>query len=227
MKIKNNVLAESFIGKLFFRFYKNRKFTASDDYWEERYSKGKNSGAGSYNELARFKAEVLNGFVQKQNIRSVIEFGCGDGNQLQLANYPKYIGLDVSKTTIQNCIGRFAGDPTKSFFLYNSHSFADKHQVFRAELALSLDVIYHLIEDWVFEAYMSHLFGAAEKYVIIYSSNSDSQQLFHVKQRKFTNWIDSNCPNWEFVEIIKNKYPYNPKDPSNTSFADFYVYRKI
>ena len=83
MKIKNNVLAESFIGKLFFRFYKNRKFTASDDYWEERYSKGKNSGAGSYNELARFKAEVLNGFVQKQNIRSVIEFGCGDGNQLQ------------------------------------------------------------------------------------------------------------------------------------------------
>ena len=37
-------------------------FRNSTDYWERRYRKGGNSGAGSYNRLARFKAGFLNGF---------------------------------------------------------------------------------------------------------------------------------------------------------------------
>ena len=38
----------------------------------------------------------------------------------------------------------------------------------RAELALSLDVIYHLVEDTVYESYMGQLFDSATKYVIVY-----------------------------------------------------------
>ena len=33
---------------------------SSKDYWEKRYSKGGNSGAGSYNNLALFKASIIN-----------------------------------------------------------------------------------------------------------------------------------------------------------------------
>ena len=42
----------------------------SREYWEKRYASGGNSGAGSYNYLAEFKAEILNNFVTENNINS-------------------------------------------------------------------------------------------------------------------------------------------------------------
>ena len=36
----------------------------SSKYWERRYEQGDNSGSGSYNHLARFKADILNKFVE-------------------------------------------------------------------------------------------------------------------------------------------------------------------
>ncbi len=78
----------------------------------------------------------MNSFVIEHDICSVIEFGCGDGNQLSLANYHAYIGLDVSKAAIKLCKERFQHDETKSFNLYDPQYFVDKYLVFRADLAL-------------------------------------------------------------------------------------------
>ena len=144
---------------------RSRPFPGSHEYWEERYAAGGTSGRGSSGELASYKAKFLNEFVQERGITSVIEFGCGDGSQLSLTPYPKYIGLDVARTAIELCSNRFREDRRKSFFLYDPAAFVDRHDIFRAELALSLDVIYHLTEDTVFESYMRHLFGAAEQFV--------------------------------------------------------------
>src|SRR5262245_61579496 len=106
------------------------RFAGSPSYWEERYARGETSGAGSYGHFAEFKAEILNAFIARQTIRSVIEWGCGDGAQLALARYPRYIGLDVSRTAVANCIARFADDPTKSFFVYDATCFADRQGLF-------------------------------------------------------------------------------------------------
>ena len=79
-------------------------FRASSVYWERRYRLGGSSGSGSTGHLAAFKAEVLNRFVHDHGIKSVIELGCGDGQQLALAEYPLYLGLDVAKTSIATSI---------------------------------------------------------------------------------------------------------------------------
>ena len=68
----------------------------SSAYWQERYRQGSNSGPGSYGRLALFKAEIVNRFVRDHNIADIIEFGSGDGAQLTLADYPRYVGVDVS-----------------------------------------------------------------------------------------------------------------------------------
>ena len=60
-----------------------------------------------------------------------------------------------------------------SFFLYDGACFTDRAGVFTADLALSLDVIYHLTEDTVFEAYMRHLFAAGSRFVIIYATDRE------------------------------------------------------
>lgn len=200
-----------------------KSFKDSSNYWERRYQSGKNSGAGSYSKLADFKANIINSFVLEHNTTHVIEFGCGDGNQLKLANYPEYLGFDVSETAIKICKESFVGEPNKNFKLVSNYAGET------ADLTLSLDVIYHLVEEAVFSSYMNMLFDAATKYVIIYSSNTNiSPDRFtapHVKHREFTAWVQEHKKDWTLIDFIPNKYPYN-RDSELGSFADFYIYER-
>jgi SAM-dependent methyltransferase len=214
-----------FLKKLISQIYKPKvEFSTSSQYWEDRYAAGLNSGSGSYGRLAKFKAEVLNRFVAEQSIQSVLEFGCGDGSQLELAEYPGYLGIDVSKLIVDECRRRFAEDNSKAFL------HVDEYSGQQAELSLSLDVIYHLVEDEVFDAYMRRLFEAGTRWVVIYSSNDPSlnelRSLRHVKHRCFTEWISINCPNWKLTNSIPNRYPRNERRPKETSFADFYFFTR-
>jgi hypothetical protein len=197
-------------------------FPGSRTYWEERYAGGGDSGVGSYTKFAEFKAEVLNAFIASHNVDTVIEFGCGDGNQLSLANYPRYLGFDVSATAVDLCRARFAGDVSKSFKLL------DQYAGERADLTLSLDVIYHLIEDEEFDRHMRLLFKAATRFAIIYSSNTDdnNHKHRHVKHRQFTSWIEQNVVGWSLDRQMGNRYPYRG-DHEEGSFADFYIYMKM
>jgi len=181
---------------------------------------GGNSGAGSYGKLAEFKAEFINLFVKRNKINSVIDFGCGDGNQLFLFDFPSYIGLDVSRTAITLCMKRFKNDKTKSFFLYDPECFEENNYIFRADLVLSLDVIYHLIENKIFKLYMKHLFSSSDKFVIIYSDDTNTNQRYHEKHRQFSKWIETNLSEWKLINKIKNRFP-------NESCADFFIYKNI
>ena len=197
-------------------------FDSSASYWESRYRRGGHSGAGSYNRLAEFKAHVLNDFVSANAIEDVIEFGSGDGAQLALAKYTRYTGVDISATVLEATRRKFAYDSTIRF-LHTTETTKDD----RADLALSLDVIYHLVEDEVFDEYMRQLFDAAKKNVIIYSSNvNEPWPDPHVRHREFTTWVERNQPGFALIDTIRNKYPYSADDPTDTSFADFYIFAR-
>ena len=199
------------------------EFDNSSNYWEQRYSSKGNSGAGSYGRLAEFKASVINKFVAENKINSVVEFGCGDGNQLTLAKYSSYIGIDVSETAIQFCKEKFKKDATKNFFIS-----ADAQDV-NAELSMSLDVIYHLIEDEIYNDYMTKLFNSSKLYVCIYSSNYDdhfAEGAEHVRHREFTRWVQQNASDFQLLSEVKNIYPYDVNDPNNTSLADFFFFKR-
>jgi SAM-dependent methyltransferase len=196
-------------------------FRDSSSYWEKRYQKGQTSGVGSYGRLAEFKAEILNDFVERNGVQSVIEFGCGDGTQLALAKYPRYVGVDVAQGSVAICEHRFADDPSKSFYL-TSKIPADLGSF---DLVLSLDVIYHLVEDAVFDTYMRSLIAHAGRFLIIYSSNKvEPSGVPHVRHRLFTRWIEENAPQWQQTGYVPNKYPHDPKRLDDTSFADFYFF---
>lgn len=200
-------------------------FKNSNQYWVDRYQReGWNSGAGSYGRLAAFKAEVLNDFVAKNGVETVLELGSGDGNQASLARYPAYHGFDISPDAVDLCRKRFADDPTKTFSVV-----ADLGET-KADLALSLDVIYHLIEDPVFDVYMRQLFGAADRFVAIYASNHDDNPAdmtgSHVRHRRFTDWVEAHAPDWDQSGYLQNRYPFDPDDIDNTSFADFYFFTR-
>jgi hypothetical protein len=125
---------------------------------------------------------------------------------------------------VRTCKKRFSRDESKSFYLFDPTCCADNHGLFRAEMAMSLDVIYHLVEDNVYEAYMSALFSAADKLVVIYSSNQALPgYLPHIRHRVFTEWIAQNKPDWNLLGHYSN--PFGNDDRADVfSNADFYVY---
>jgi len=203
-----------------FRYARYRWRGSSKDYWEARYAAGDDSGDGSYGKLAEFKARTLNDFVAEFKLQSVVEFGCGDGNQLKLAEYPQYLGLDVSPTAVARCRRLFSDDPSRTF------SLLDDYQGERADLALSLDVLYHLVEDEVFADYLRRLFASAASHVCIYSSNYNDPPKVesHVRHRKFTSYVEEHFPTWRLLRSVPNAYPLD-LDPKG-SFADFYFYER-
>jgi SAM-dependent methyltransferase len=182
------------------------RFRDSASYWEKRYSSGGNSGQGSYDYASRWKAQTVNALVRKYQIRSVIEFGCGDGQQLSLGDYPSYIGTDISQSAVGRCILRFAGDNTKSFLVLDPRFIADPLRVIHADMSLSLDVLFHLVEDEARNTYLRSLFRAADRLVVIYSSNGPIQLPTgaHERHREFTSWVRENCPAWQLIEEIRS-----------------------
>lgn len=205
-------------GKFILNVSFKTRFSSSTDYWENRYQNKGTSGVGSYGTLAIYKAGILNKFVIEKKVSTIIEFGCGDGNQLKQFEFPIYVGFDVSMTAIQKCIRIFKNDNTKNFFIYNPKCFLDNLKTFKADLTLSLDVIYHLLEDDVFENYMQHLFSSSERYVIIYAWDIEGKKTRHILHRKFTLWIERNIQYWKLINIIENKSPH----PA----CNFYIYEK-
>ncbi|MDR0569555.1 MAG: hypothetical protein LBG87_10175 [Spirochaetaceae bacterium] len=70
------------------------------------------------------------------------------------------------------------------------------------------------------------MFGTATKFVILYACDVDGQWNYHIRQRKFTGYIAETIKGWHLAEHIPNRYPYDPNDPENTSWSDFYIYAK-
>lgn len=187
----------------------------SSKYWDNRYIAGKDSGEGSYGKMAKFKAKITNDFIKEHHIDSILDLGCGDGNQASLFKCRKYTGFDVSEAIIEACATKFKNDSTKYFTncLRNLKP---------ADLVLSYEVLFHLIDFDVFMEHLRRLFKFSKEYVIIFSSNEYSRipQAYHVKHRKFTTIIPDYFPEWKLVKIILNEYP-------DESFSDFFIYKKI
>ena len=195
----------------------------SAEYWRRRYESGGNSGAGSYGALADFKATALNHFVEQHDIKSAVEYGSGDGNQLSLINIPAYIGLDVSPKAISDIRLRFQDDASKSFMEYDPDNFVADSSV-SADISLSMDVILHLTEDIRYEKYMQNLVASAKRYVGIFNTASEEQLEKMAKHNRFRDhrvWLRGNAPLISEVEVV-----LTPPELGYPAATGFYFYKK-
>ena len=190
---------------------------SSREYWEQRYRAGGTSGTGSYGHMAAFKADFINSFVVENGIADVLDLGCGDGNLLSLLQVPAYVGVDVAPTALACCVARF---PQHRFLPFSALDAS-----VGAELALSIDVIFHLVEDGEFARYMHALFAHATRFVLIHSSNADRNWSSpHVRHRRFTDHVADCRPEWRLLAHLPSRYPFDAARPDETSFSDFFVY---
>lgn len=196
----------------------------SCEYWEKRYASKGNSGDGSYGELANFKATIINSIIQEYKIKSIVDYGVGDGNQyskLQIDNI-KYYGIDTSETAIKLCKNMFS-EKSDSFMMVKDFINLNAS----CDLSMSCDVLYHLIDEDIYYNYLKNLFQFSNKYILIYARNQTKKHADHVYFREFNEYFikQYNCT---LIKKILNKYPQEilGLNNSTTSPSDFYLYTK-
>lgn len=190
---------------------KIKEFTTSPEYWEKRYRLGGTSGKGSYGDEAQYKADFITRFLAEHSINNIIDFGCGDGNNLSLIEYPNYLGIDVSNTAVKTCSKLFEKKPNYSFFWDDTKDSRPLLEKLHAanisrdfDLAQSLDVIYHLVEDEIFGRYMADLFGASRQHVLIYSTDHEEPARAHVRYRCISDYVTTTFPDYTLVATFPN-----------------------
>jgi SAM-dependent methyltransferase len=205
-------------------FRRGDKAFRSASYWAERYRAGGTSGAGSAGVLAAYKAAHVNGLVARLGLDSVIEFGSGDGNQAALFDFSGYTGVDVVPQVVEAARRRFVDRSGWRFLTAEDYAAAPV----TADMVMSLDVIYHLVEDDVFEASMRTLVGAAGRYLLGYASDHDSEaRARHVRHRSYSRWLETEAPEFQAVETWENPNAWTEgADPEATSFAFFRLYER-
>lgn len=167
-------------------------------YWEKRYKNGGNSGEGSRGYEADFKADIVNDIIVEFDIKTIFEMGVGDYYQLSLYDgFDKFVGYDISPTVLEICKNKSDN---------NKHSFVDTIPDEKFDMTMSIDVLYHLIDDDDFDSYMTNLFELSEEYVLIYATNQSDNEGWdeHIKHRVFTDWIKTNT---DAQQIHKFKEP--------------------
>ena len=188
----------------------------STTYWEKRYASGRNSGEGSYNTSAKWKADNINKFIKENGIKTIGDLGTGDGNQFSLfSGYEMYYGFDVSKIIIDRVSKQFKHNLKAKF----SNLIEDMPLV---DLTISLDVLFHLIDKEVYIKYIETLFSKSKEYVIVYARNKSCQGASHYKCREFIKDIQNiiGIPPFKIIPIPPNI------SKRGISYNDFVFYQK-
>ena len=169
-------------------------------YWQKRYASGRNSGAGSYGANAEYKSSVINEIVEREGIQSVLEFGCGDGNQLTYYRFPRYVGLDVTQEAVDMCSAKFADDPTKSFQYYTP----GEHLTLGSfDMTMAVEVLMHVTRDDDYFQTLQAILDNSLRWVVLIDPLwpvREYQKGSHEKHRQLLQFLE-DLDDFEIVEI--------------------------
>lgn len=93
---KNNIVKEESFTDHFDKIYKEKR-------WVSRYSNPSSlSGPGSFPEISQKYLDFLSNFCENNNIKSIVDYGCGDVAIYEEFNLKKYsyTGIDASQRAI-------------------------------------------------------------------------------------------------------------------------------
>jgi SAM-dependent methyltransferase len=171
-------------------------------YWDKHYLTGGDSGAGSFGAFSSWKADIVNQVISTYQINTVLEFGCGDGNQLLKFQIPEYRGLDVSSSAVATCKEIFKNDKSKSFSVIRPNSNLD---VSSAQLVMSLEVLMHITleEDYLWT--LEKIFESSEEFVLIQAPLFE-YKLFpkhsHEKYRDIFRYLIDYLDCWSIIGLF-------------------------
>lgn len=172
-------------------------------YWEERYEQDGNSGSGSYGESAKYKASIVNGIVEKFSIKKVLEFGCGDGNQLGQYKFDEYLGLDISLKAIRMCENLFKDSINKKFKLIDVQKDLLIERDY--EMVICMEVLMHVTNENDFKWTLDQIFKHSKDFVLIQNPISTLNEYklgSHENYRNLFPYLVKYLGDFSLTEVI-------------------------
>lgn len=158
------------------------KSSEDKTYWDQRYETC-HSGIGSYGQWADFKLQRIK---EISEVSSILDVGFGDLNMgvkiAQLFPRASYLGLDISETALQRAmVSKLV--PRFHFKLIENSVFSHP-----SDLALCLDVLFHITQDEEYENMLKSLKRSWTKFLFLTVYKNECVNLPkrpHIKIREF------------------------------------------
>jgi len=129
------------------------------EYWNQRYSSGGDSGAGSSGDHARWKWAIIDSLIPDLN--DVIDVGCGDLRFWSGRNCKRYVGIDFSEDVIRkNRIQR----PDWTFVHANA---ASRIEGLTADVVFCFDLLYHVMGEENFMKILANLNLYSDRWIFV------------------------------------------------------------
>jgi SAM-dependent methyltransferase len=151
-------------------------------YWQERYLAGKGSGPSSRGDIAAAKTDRINRLLDGTT-RTVVDWGVGDGTVAAGIYADRYLGVDITQAALDLAREACGPRPGWSWLLIDPHT--PPPLTVHADLALSLDVLFHLTDDQAYQTYLRLLFGSAPT-ALIRASNYEAPRDDHMRRRRWS-----------------------------------------
>lgn len=140
-------------------------------YWEARYSKGGNAGAGSDGDEADFKVAFIEGVMAHVDASSLLDIGAGDGLIHELIpRFPNvdYHAVDISQTAINKLSDAYDDRALVSFEVAD----ASEGLHTSADVVLCIDVLFHQSTQEKFDAVIRNACYCAKRATVFATWNA-------------------------------------------------------
>lgn len=186
------------VSSTFTSIYENKRWGVKG---EEKF----NSGTGSDDYISKNFVDFARKYIQKNNIISIVDLGCGDfrvGEQYILPEVKKYIGVDVVDTLIQHHQKEHS-DEVKSFKCLDIIN----DPLPKAELCIIRQVLQHLSNEQVKEILIKL---RTYKYVLVcdhvpggdFTPNKDKKHGEDIRLKDNSGLVFNEAPFNEKLKVV-------------------------
>ena len=166
---------------------------------------GNGSGDGSDPKKVKVYINLIEDFIKKNNVKSIVDFGCGDWQFSNLINFndAEYLGIDLVDSVIDSNNRKYSKKNIK-FSRFKAY-----REIPKADLLLVKDVLQHLPREEV-KKIIDQLF-INYKFVIVTNCISPFNKLGNLIINYFSNKgiYNRKIKFGEFTYFDIRKYPYN------------------
>lgn len=183
----------------------------SRTYWQHRHTLRKGdwraNGAGSTGIWLDTKRAWVNSLLEESGGGSLLDLGCGDGLVADGFQVEGYTGVDLVPAAVAAARERFAGRPGWAVLLLDEW----EQMMLPVDVAVSMDVILHLIEDAAYFEHLAYLFEVAEHRVGICSTDFEAPAEGHMRHHQFSIDVEDHFPRWTLVRrAVQPEQPDGP-----------------
>ena len=176
-----------------FKFSEHFTNIYENDIW------GCGSGGGSTIDNTVEYRKFIEDFIKNENIKSTIDYGCGDWQSSKLINWgsSSYLGIDCVDFLIKSHIKDHETNDIKFEYVSDIYGFLDKEYI--GDLLVIKDVIQH----WLLNEIIYFLDNIRSKFKFILITNSSRQN------EEWVLVVDVNSASYRSRPLSAKFYPLN------------------